>query len=308
VKSVLVTGGAGFIGAHLVKRLVGEGVRVVVLDDLSWGDAKKVDLPGVEVIRSDVADIAKHAAAFANVSHVFHLAALISAYDSLTEPDPYVATNVLGVLRLIEACSSLNRPKVVFASTSGIYGNSKNQVKRESDMPMPATVYALTKLSGEHLLDMYRERVGYDDVSLRLFNVYGPGQNPKHPYANVTCKFAKAAALGEPVQLYGDGEQTRDFVYVEDVVSALMLVATRPSRHRLYNVGTGTQASIAELLQLAQDVSGTTLQISRMPPWQNDIRAIAADCTRLAEEHGFKPQVSLSEGLRRTVDFFRRGA
>lgn len=305
MKSVLVTGGAGFIGAHLVRRLVDEGARVVVIDDLRWGEAKKIDLPGVELIVADIADIASYRSAFAGASHVFHLAALISAYDSLTEPDPYFRTNVLGTLRVLEICRELPRPKLVFASTSGVYGNSPCPVKRETDSPSPQTVYALTKLSGEHLLSMYRDRFGYDDVALRLFNVYGPGQNPSHPYANVTCKFAKAAAQGEPVQLFGDGAQTRDFVYVDDVVEAFMLVATRPCRERVYNVGTGVQASIASLLGIVRAVGGTPLEVARKPPWQNDILAIAADCSRLTDEHGYRPRVDLNLGLRKTVEFFR---
>jgi UDP-glucose 4-epimerase len=305
VTKALVTGGAGFIGAHLVRRLLQTGFEVIVLDDLSWGDPQKVELPGVRLIRDSVLNLAAHRAELAQVTHVFHLAALISAYDSLTQPDTYVQTNVLGLLRVIELCGALQRPRLVFASTSGIYGNTPQAMKSETDFPRPATVYALTKLAGEQLLEMYRDRSSYDDVALRLFNVYGPGQSPNHPYANVTCKFARAAALGEGVALYGDGAQTRDFIYVDDVVEAMLLVGTRPCQHRLYNVGTGERASIASLLELAQAAGDVRLPIEQRPEWPNDIRAIAADCSRLAGEHGFAPKVGLLEGLRRTIQFFR---
>lgn len=305
MKKALVTGGAGFIGAHLVRRLVEAEYEVVVVDNLSWGDARKLPTTGTRLISDSVLNLAKYEPELTGVTHVFHLAALISAYDSLLTPDPYVETNVLGLQRVLEACAKLERPRLVFASTSGIYGNTPQPMKVETDPPQPATVYALTKLAGEHLLEMYRERFHYDDVSLRLFNVYGPGQNPKHPYANVTCKFSRAAALGEGVKLYGDGSQTRDFIYVDDVVEAFLLAGSRPCRHRLYNVGTGAQASIATLLELAQQVADTQLQVERLPDWPNDIRAIGADCTRLFGEHGFSPKVSLREGLARTVQFFR---
>jgi nucleoside-diphosphate-sugar epimerase len=309
VNTALVTGGAGFIGAHLVKRLARDGWRIAVLDDLSWGDPRTIEgLDGVELIRADVANINHYQDILGGVSHVFHLAALISAYQSLEQPDAYLETNVTGLLRVLETCSHLSRPRVVFASTSGVYGNSPHAVKRESDPPMPTTVYALTKLAGEHLLHMYRDRFGYDDVSLRLFNVYGPGQNPEHPYANVTCQFARAAAIQAPVQLIGDGAQTRDFIYIDDVIDAFVIAATRPCQHRVYNVGGGSPSSILRLLRQAEELSGCSLEVVRRPAWPNDIRAISADCSRLRDEHGFAPQVSLRDGLARTIDAFRQPA
>jgi nucleoside-diphosphate-sugar epimerase len=309
METALVTGGAGFIGAHLVKRLAGEGIPVVVVDDLSWGDPAKLDrLANVRLIEADLADIGAHRQALKGVSHVFHLAALISAYDSLVTPDAYIRTNVTGLLRVLEACSDLRHPKLVFASTSGVYGNASAAARRENDPVTPATVYALTKLAGEHLLDMYRQRMGYDDVSLRLFNVYGPGQNLKHPYANVTCKFAHAAALGESVQLFGDGTQSRDFIHVDDVVEAMLRVARAPCRHRVYNVGTGESASIASLLALAQELAQTEIVVEHRPAWPNDIQAISADITRLESEFGFRAAVSLRAGLTDTIRPFQHGA
>jgi len=306
VKSALVTGGAGFIGAHLVRRLATDGYRVIVVDDLSWGEARRVEpLSNVQLIRADIATIGEHERILRDVGLVFHLAALISAYESLESPDAYFKTNVTGLLRILEACSRLSRPRFVLASTSGVYGNTPEPLKQEDDPPMPATVYALTKLAGENLLRMYRGRFGYDDVSLRLFNVYGPGQNPGHPYANVTCQFARAAAMRTPVQLVGDGEQTRDFIYIDDVIDAFMIAATRPCEHRIYNVGSGRPTSIGRLLAIVEDVSGSSLEVERRPPWPNDIRAIRADCARLRDEHGFSPRVGLQDGLSRTIDSFR---
>jgi UDP-glucose 4-epimerase len=304
-----VTGGAGFIGSHLVSRLAALGHEVVVLDDLSWGAEQNLPkVRGVEFIHDDVRNVAAHAGRLTTVTRVFHLAALISGYDSLKEPEAYVATNIVGLTRVIEFCRKLARPRLVFASTSGVYGNSDAQTRRETDAPQPATVYALTKLAGEHLLDMYRDQVGYDDVSLRLFNVYGPRQNPDHPYANVTCKFAKAAALNEPVKLYGDGTQTRDFVYVDDVVDVMLAVSEKSTRRRVYNVGTGVDTSIASLLETVQRLAGAKLAIEQCPPWPNDIQTIRADVTRLRDDLGWEPKASLSTGLAHTIEFFRERA
>jgi UDP-glucose 4-epimerase len=304
----LVTGGAGFIGAHVTARLAARQAEVVVVDNLSWGHAQKVEgLPGVRLIRGDVRRLGELRSQLGSFSHVFHLAALISAHESLEQPDEYFDTNVKGLLRVLETTATKERPpRVVFASTSGVYGNSERSLKSEADLPRPATVYAATKLAGEHLLEMYRDRLGFDDVALRFFNVYGPGQSPKHPYANVTCRFSHAAARGEAVQLFGDGKQTRDFIYIEDVVDAVMTVAFNPTQQRLYNVGTGVTASIAQLLDTVQRVAERPLVIEKHPPWPNDIQEICADVGRLEREFGFRAKVGFEAGLRQTVEFFRQ--
>ncbi len=305
----LVTGGAGFIGAHLSARLVERGLEVVVVDDLSWGDAKKLDgLKNVSFVQGDIRDLAKLSPKLGSFSHVFHMAALISAYQSLEAPDDYFATNVGGLLRVLELCSKSQAPRVVFASTSGVYGNSEQPLKSEEDLPRPTTVYAATKLAGEHLLSMYRSRLGFDDVALRFFNVYGPGQSPKHPYANVTCRFSHAAAHGSAVQLYGDGSVTRDFIYIDDVVDAVLAVAFRPTQHRVYNVGTGRTASIADLLATVQRLAHRPITVERHPAWPNDIQSICANVDRLQQELGVSARVGFEDGLRQTIEYFARSA
>jgi len=286
--------------------LVNDGLDVVVVDDLSWGKLDRLaGIPRTTVLEASVLELAGIAARLSGVTHVFHLAALISAYESLEQPDRYLTTNVFGTLRVLELCKGFNQPRVVFASTSGIYGNAESVVKRETDLPNPATVYAATKLSCEQLLTLYRERYGFDDVSLRFFNVYGPGQSPKHPYANVTCRFSRAAAVGEAVDLYGDGAQTRDFVFIDDVVDAIVAAATKPTASRVYNIGTGRDASIADLLSKVQELSGARLTVRKHAAWANDIRHIRADISLAGRELGFAPKVGLDEGLQRTIDFFR---
>ncbi|MBA2319858.1 MAG: NAD-dependent epimerase/dehydratase family protein [Deltaproteobacteria bacterium] len=300
---VLVTGGAGFIGSHLVDRLIARGDEVIVLDDLSLGDRTRLP-EGVRLLEGKVQEAGRFAGDLAGVTRIFHLAALISGYDSLKDADAYLDANVHGTLRLLEVAKDLPDVRVIFASSSTVYGNRPEPVRRESDVPMPITVYAASKLMGEHLLATYAPLYGYSHVSMRLFNVYGPRQNPDHPYANVTCKFACAAARGLPVALYGDGRQTRDFVYVDDVVDALLAVEPG-SAEAVYNVGTGEDAPILGLLRMAEQAGTTKLQIERKGNWPNDIRAIRADSSRLTSETGWTPKVALETGMARTVEWFR---
>ncbi len=300
----LVTGGAGFIGAHLTARLVERGFEVVVVDDLSWGHAHKLTgLKGVQLIEGDIRKLPQ-LGKLGEFSHVFHLAALISAYQSLEEPDQYFDANVNGLLRVLELCKASQKPRLVFASTSGIYGNSELALKSETDLPRPTTVYAATKLAGEHLLEMYRARLGFDDVALRFFNVYGPGQSTKHPYANVTCRFSHAAARGGTVQLFGDGSVTRDFIYIDDVVEAVLAVAFKPTKHRIYNVGTGRAASIGELLATVQRLAVKPITVEKHAAWPNDIQTICANVSRLEQELGFKARVGFEQGLQQTIEYF----
>jgi UDP-glucose 4-epimerase len=304
-----VTGGTGFIGSHLVDALVAAGHDVVVLDNFASGKQANLAGPSAEVavIEGEVRSMIDHAPEIGEVDAIVHLAALISGYDSLSAPDDYVDVNVRGLLRVIDFAAARKVPRIVFASSSTVYGNQESIALTETTPPHPLTVYALTKLTGERLLDMYGRLHGFSHCSLRLFNVYGPRQAPDHPYANVTCKFSHAAANGLAVDLYGDGEQSRDFVYVADVVRAFMAVLER-SAHAIYNVGTGETARINDLITALGDIGGRPLEVRRQAPWPNDIRSIKADTGRFAAEFGFRPQVPLSEGLARTVGFFREQA
>jgi UDP-glucose 4-epimerase len=306
---ILVTGGAGFIGSHLCDRLAADPTNeIVVIDDLSTGRLENLSAPRsrIRFIEDSVANISRHADQLRDVTRIYHLAALISSQDSLKEPKAYVDTNINGLLSLLAVCRQLQRPRIVFASSSTVYGASEGTVRRESDPARPITMYALSKYASEHILAMYQPLLGYDYVCLRLFNVYGPRQSPHHPYANVTCKFAEAAARGSSVRLYGDGAQSRDFVYVDDVVDAFLRLSS-PTTNHIYNVGTGRDVTIGALLGLVETVGGRKLVVERCPPWPNDIRAIRADIARLRQDAGFEPRVSLADGLRKTIEFFRDG-
>jgi UDP-glucose 4-epimerase len=305
-KSYLVTGGAGFIGSHLVDALLAAGHVVVVLDNFCSGKRENLAAASgdLRLIDGDIRSIGDYAKEIGRVDGIIHLAALISGYDSLADPDAYEDVNIRGLLRVIEYAAANNVSRILFASSSTVYGNREGVALTETVPPEPLTVYALTKLTGEHLLRLYGDMHEFSHCSLRLFNVYGPRQATDHPYANVTCKFSHAAANGLPVKLFGDGEQSRDFVYVDDVVRALMAVLDG-SAEQIYNVGTGRTAKIRELISELGRISGQPLAAERCPPWPNDIRSIQADTSRFAKEFGFRPEVGIHDGLARTVDFFR---
>ena len=304
---VLVTGGAGFIGSHVVERFVARGDDVTVLDDLSSGSRAHLRAVSdrITFLEDRVENIAAHAAALEGTRIVVHLGALISSYDSLVEPRRYVDANIGGLLELLALVRTWPSAHVVFASSSTVYGNRPDPVRRETDVPAPINVYALSKLTGEHLLAMYGPLYGFTHTSLRLFNVYGPRQSPTHAYANVTCKFSHAAATGAPVKLFGDGSVTRDFVYVDDVVDAFVEASAGPKPHAVYNVGTGADRSIAALLAEVEQLGGRTLDVERCPPWPNDIIAIRADVDRLRRDFERVPRVGLTQGLAQTIAYFR---
>jgi UDP-glucose 4-epimerase len=302
---ILVTGGAGFIGSHLVDALLERGNEILILDDFSSGRRSNLNASAgrFKLLEGDVRDIAARSHEIGPVDAVIHLAARISGHDSLIDPVEYFRVNLEGTQALIDFAGETGASRFLFASSSTVYGNQPEGPIGEDRPPAPLTVYALTKFAGEHLLRMYARLRGFSHCSLRLFNVYGPRQATDHPYANVTCKFSHAAANALPVQLYGDGEQARDFVYVSDVVAAFVAVL-EGSRDTIYNVGTGRTASINSLIASLSRIAGAELAADRQPPWPNDIRTICADTGRIRTEFGLEPTVPLEEGLRRTVEYF----
>ena len=302
----LITGGAGFIGSHLSDAFISQGHSVVVLDDFSSGN--RDNLPrsseALQIVEGDVAANGLDDR-IGQIDAVFHLAALISGHDSLHYPHDYTRTNINGLLRVIEFIGARKVPRLVFASSSTVYGSQAGVGLTESILPHPISVYAATKLMGEHLVAMYSAVHGFSHCSLRFFNVYGPRQSLNHPYANVTCKFSHAAANALPVQLYGDGQQSRDFVYVDDVVRSLLLVL-HESPSPVYNIGTGVNTRISDLIGTLEEISGKPLTVERKPEWPNDIRHVSADISRARDEIGYEAQVGLRQGLAQTIAAFQQ--
>jgi UDP-glucose 4-epimerase len=291
-----VTGGAGFIGSHLCDALSGAGHELAILDNFSSGKRENLAaLQGrVEIVEGDVASGGLDRVQ-GQFDAIIHLAALISGYDSLLDPDAYVTANISGVLRVIDFAAARKVGRIVFASSSTVYGDTGMQEINEDIVPRPVTVYAASKLAGEHLLSMYGRMHGFSHCSLRFFNVYGPRQAVDHPYANVTCKFSFAAANSTPIKLYGDGDQTRDFVFVDDVVRALQLVLM-DSPSICYNIGTGTETSINDLIGTLQDLTGGELQISKEAPWPMTSAAWPQTWTLLSVNSASSPLSALPKG------------
>ncbi|HET7457251.1 MAG TPA: NAD-dependent epimerase/dehydratase family protein [Gemmatimonadaceae bacterium] len=305
----LVTGGAGFIGSHLASRLVELGHPVRVVDNLSTGDMANVDAIGgaVDFVRGDLCDPAVCARAVAGIDVVFHLAALGSVPRSLADAWGSHDANVNATVRLLEAARSAGVRRVVYSSSSSVYGDTPTLPKVESMEPLPRSPYAASKLSGEQYVLAYARAGLVEGVALRYFNVFGPRQSPTGPYAAVIPLFLRAAYDGTAATLFGDGSQTRDFTYVENVVRANLLAATEPAARVSgwpVNVGAGARTSLRELAALVQRVSGRPLEIREAPPRPGDVRDSLASLERARQTLGYEPAVTLEEGLRRTWAWF----
>ena len=304
---ILVTGGAGFIGGHLVRRLVAEGRRVRVLDNFSTGRADNLaGLDGVEVVEGDVRRSSEVAAAMRGVRTVFHLAALPSVSRSWQDPVVSLATNAHGTANVVEAAAAQGVSLLVYSSSSSVYGDQDAAVKTESLDPKPISPYGYSKFLGEkialaHAAHSRRMRV----LALRYFNVFGPRQDPDSPYSAAIPIFIKHAIAGTVATIFGDGLQSRDFTYVENVVDANVMALDSSASGMALNVACGQSHSLLELAEAIGAVAGRPLQSTFGPERQGDIRHSLADIT-LAKRHlGYCPRVGFLDGLRRTFDAYR---
>ncbi len=303
-RRALVTGGAGFIGSHLVEALLRAGWRVRVLDDYSSGrEANLAAVAGsVEALRGDVRDPADVATAVAGVEVVFHQAAVPSVPRSIAQPVYTHAVNVEGTLRVLEAARRAGVRRVVYAASTAAYGNGPELPKVETMAPDPQSPYALQKYVGELYCRLYADLHGLETVALRYFNVYGPRQDPGSDYAAAIPRFAAAALAGVAPRVHGDGRQTRDFVFVEDVVRANLLAADAPDASgAVCNVGSGRRTSLLELLEEIGRQSGSALVARHGPARDGDVRDSQACLEHAAVLLGYAPSISLSEGLRLTL-------
>ncbi|MFL6198208.1 MAG: SDR family oxidoreductase [Thermoanaerobaculia bacterium] len=300
--SVLVTGGAGFIGSHLVDALLARGARVRVLDDLSTGRRENLTPNGdhLEVIEGDIRDSEACRAACAGAEYVFHQAALGSVPRSLSDPGSSIAVNVTGTANVFAAAREARR--VIYASSSSVYGDGETVVKREGEEGRPLSPYAASKVMGEELAEVFGRCYGQELIGLRYFNVYGPRQSPEGPYAAVVPRFFRACAGGEAPVIHGDGEQSRDFTWVGDAVLANLLAAGAPAQAcgRAYNVARGERTTINELAQRVRGLVGGGLPPVHEPPRPGDVRHSQADTAAAEAALGFRAGVALRDGLERT--------
>ncbi len=289
---VLVTGGAGFIGSHLVERLVGDN-EVRVLDDLSTGHREDVHNDATLHV-GDVRDEATVREATAGVDVVFHHAASVSVDRSLEAPDESHAINVDGTLTVLEAARTEDA-RVVVASSAAIYGDPTSVPIAESHRKRPLSPYGLEKLTVDEYARLYHDRYGLETVALRYFNVYGPRQSGE--YAGVVSVFGEQAAAGGPLTVHGDGTQTRDFVHVTDVVRANCLAATTDATGQAFNIGTGTAVSVRELAELVRELTDGDVPVEPTGAREGDVCRTSADVSRARETLGFESKWDLRDGL-----------
>jgi UDP-glucose 4-epimerase len=302
---ILVTGGAGFIGSHLVDALLAAGQRVRVLDNLSMGKRNNLPLdnPALQFIEGDVADAQLVAQAVAGCDAVVHLAAVASVQASVDDPVATHQSNFIGTLNVCEAMRLHGVRRVVYASSAAIYGNNGEGVAIDEDTAKsPLTPYAADKLASEHYLDFYRRQHGLEPAVFRFFNIFGPRQDPSSPYSGVISIFTQRAQQGLPISVFGDGEQTRDFFYVGDLVELLMQALSAGQVEPLpVNVGWNQAVSLNQLLAEIGVLCGALPQVTHLPARAGDIRHSRADNARLQMQYQLPSQTPLRDGLARLL-------
>ena len=306
----LVTGGAGFIGSHLVEALVCEGHTVRVLDNLSTGTL--ANLAGVrgriEFIDGDVCDPATIRSVMQGIDLVFHLAAATSISRSMADPLEFHRICATGTLQVLSAALECNVRRVVYSASSSVYGDSDPRAKRESDPLVPRTPYAAAKLAGEQYCQMFHETFGLETVCLRYFHVFGPRQSTGGPYAGVIPLFIDALLDGMPPLIYGNGAQSRDFTYVENVVRGTLLAAESPAAAgKVYNIACGRSVTLLDLVETLNNLLGLSIAPHFIPPRAANFRHSHADIALARSELGYDPFVEFEDGLRRCVEQYRAG-
>jgi nucleoside-diphosphate-sugar epimerase len=303
----LVTGGAGFIGSHLAEALIRRGDRVRVVDNLVTGRRENLaHLPDVDLVVADLADPGVAAAAVEGCDYVLHQAAIPSVPRSVQDPVASHRANVDATLNLLVAARDAGVRRFVYAGSSSVHGDGPEIPKHEGLVPRPQSPYGLQKLVGEQYCRLFAELYGLDTVSIRYFNVFGPRQHPSSPYSGVISLFIAALLDGRRPIIYGDGEQTRDFTYVANVVDGVLRACETPGiAGRVINVATGGRVSVNTLLKTLCAIIGTEVEPIYAPARAGDIRHSQADISLARTLLGYEPRVSFEEGLRRTVAWFR---
>lgn len=306
-KRALVTGGAGFIGGHLVRALLDAGVEVVVLDSFRTGRAANLEDLSVRLVRGCVTDRAAVREAVAGCEAVFHLAALVSVPESMERIHECVSLNVTGLLVVLEEAAAAGARKLVLSSSAAIYGDDPEVPKREDMRPAPKSPYAITKLDGEYYCALFAAAGRVETACLRYFNVFGPRQDPRSAYAAAVPIFIRRALSGRPITIFGDGGQTRDFVFVKDVVAANLFAASTSGLTGVFNVGYGGSVTIREIAERILAQTGGTSVIEHAEPRPGDVRHSRAAADRLRAA-GWAPGYTLESGLAETLAWYRAHA
>jgi UDP-glucose 4-epimerase len=296
----LVTGGAGFIGSHIAQRLVDGGHEVVVLDNLSTGKRENLSAiaRAIRFVEGDVRDRAVLDAEAVGCDVVFHEAAIVSVPYSVEHPEESHDVNIVGTLNVLQAARKANVRRVVFASSAAVYGEEPTLPKTEAMLPQPISPYGIEKLASEHYLATWARLFGVETVALRYFNVFGPRQDPSSPYSGVISIFADRIRTGRAITFFGDGSQSRDFVYVGNVVDANLLAATRDGvSGRVFNVGCGQRTTLLQLADLIGEAAGRPVERAFAAPRAGDIKDSLADIARARAELAYEPRVGVAEGL-----------
>lgn len=310
MSTYLVTGGAGFIGSNIVAALVALGHSVRVLDDLSSGNLGNLApvMDRISFHRGDIRDALLVQTVVEGCDYVFHEAAIPSVVKSVEEPGATHDVNINGTFNVFDAARRAGVKRVVFAGSSAVYGNSEVLPKVETMVTAPLSPYALHKATGEQYGHLFTELYGLEVVTLRYFNVFGPRQDPKSDYAAVIPRFIMMMLAGKSVTIFGDGQQTRDFCYIDNVVEANLLASTAPgAAGRSFNIACGVRISLLDLVDRLNGILGTNLAPNHAPPRAGDIAHSVADIRAAESGLGFVPAIDVTEGLSRTVAWFRGG-
>jgi nucleoside-diphosphate-sugar epimerase len=303
----LVTGGAGFIGSHLAEELTRRGAGVRVVDSLITGKRRNLDhLKGVEFLEGDLADLSVAKRAVEGCTYVLHQAAIPSVPRSVQDPITSNRANIDATLNVLVAARDAGVKRVVYAGSSSAYGNTETLPKHEEMPTGPLSPYALQKLVGEQYMQMFTRLYGLETVTIRYFNVFGPRQDPSSPYSGVISLFISALVDGRQPTIYGNGEQTRDFTYVANVVDGVLRACQAPKASgEVINVATGGRISLNELFQTVRRLTGSSVEPIYGPERAGDVRDSQADITKARELLGYTPSVMLEEGLKRTLEWYR---
>ena len=304
----LVTGGAGFIGSHIVQRLVRRGERVRVVDNLSTGKIERIDCvcSAIDFVEADLADPQVCDRVVDGVDYVLHQAAIPSVQRSIRDPMASNRANITATLNLLESCRAHGVRRLVYAASSSAYGDTRVLPKHEEMAANPLSPYALQKFVGERYAKLFFDLYKFETVSLRYFNVFGPSQDPYSEYSAVIPKFITKLLAGEKLTIFGDGEQSRDFTYVENVVEANLLALTAgDAAGKMMNLGCGARISLNQLVKQLENILGLSAQVEYLPARAGDVHDSLADIGLAERLLGYRPLVSVEDGLARTVEWFR---